>query len=163
MTLLLAKPTPHNVDNDNDRFSMFNKKRDIAARHPHPNASRQITRSITGSGLARPAAITTNNVPSEHPCEPDTGGCFRYKSRKASWFLEPSHRPSRRFRLRCRSPQQKIGVHRNIAHARLIKTIQFPFGHGRSKPELVGNSARRKTLLVLRYRQTKKPPAPLIR
>jgi hypothetical protein len=26
---LLAKPTPHNVNHDNDRFSMFNKKRDI--------------------------------------------------------------------------------------------------------------------------------------
>jgi hypothetical protein len=30
MAFLLAKPTPHNVDHDNDRFSMFNKKRDIA-------------------------------------------------------------------------------------------------------------------------------------
>jgi hypothetical protein len=26
---LIAKPTPHNVNHDNDRFSMFNKKRDI--------------------------------------------------------------------------------------------------------------------------------------
>jgi hypothetical protein len=26
---LLAKPTPHNVNHGNDRFSMFNKKRDI--------------------------------------------------------------------------------------------------------------------------------------
>jgi hypothetical protein len=31
MAFLLAKPTPHNVDHDNDRFSMFNKKRDIAS------------------------------------------------------------------------------------------------------------------------------------
>ena len=30
MAFLLAKPTPHNVNHDNDRFSMFNKKRDIA-------------------------------------------------------------------------------------------------------------------------------------
>jgi len=29
MAFLLAKPTPHNVNHDNDRFSMFNKKRDI--------------------------------------------------------------------------------------------------------------------------------------
>jgi hypothetical protein len=29
MPFLLAKPTPHNVNHDNDRFSMFNKKRDI--------------------------------------------------------------------------------------------------------------------------------------
>jgi hypothetical protein len=26
---LLAKPTPHNVNLGNDRFAMFNKKRDI--------------------------------------------------------------------------------------------------------------------------------------
>jgi hypothetical protein len=31
MAFLLAKPTPHNVNHDNDRFSMFNKKRDIPA------------------------------------------------------------------------------------------------------------------------------------
>jgi hypothetical protein len=31
MAFLLAKPTPHNVNYDNDRFSMFNKKRDIPA------------------------------------------------------------------------------------------------------------------------------------
>ena len=30
MAFLLAKLTPHNVNHDNDRFSMFNKKRDIA-------------------------------------------------------------------------------------------------------------------------------------
>jgi hypothetical protein len=30
---LLAKPTPHNVNHDNDRFSMFNKKRDITELH----------------------------------------------------------------------------------------------------------------------------------
>jgi hypothetical protein len=29
MAFLLAKPTPDNVNHDNDRFSMFNKKRDI--------------------------------------------------------------------------------------------------------------------------------------
>ena len=29
MAFLIAKPTPHNVNHDNDRFSMFNKKRDI--------------------------------------------------------------------------------------------------------------------------------------
>jgi hypothetical protein len=29
MAFLLAKPTPLNVNHDNDRFSMFNKKRDI--------------------------------------------------------------------------------------------------------------------------------------
>jgi hypothetical protein len=29
MAFLLAKPTPRNVNHDNDRFSMFNKKRDI--------------------------------------------------------------------------------------------------------------------------------------
>jgi hypothetical protein len=29
LAFLLAKPTPHNVNHDNDRFSMFNKKRDI--------------------------------------------------------------------------------------------------------------------------------------
>ena len=29
MAFLLAKLTPHNVNHDNDRFSMFNKKRDI--------------------------------------------------------------------------------------------------------------------------------------
>ena len=29
MAFMLAKPTPHNVNHDNDRFSMFNKKRDI--------------------------------------------------------------------------------------------------------------------------------------
>jgi hypothetical protein len=33
MAFLLAKPTPHNVNHDNDRFSMFNKKRDIPRRH----------------------------------------------------------------------------------------------------------------------------------
>ena len=31
MAFLLAKPTPLNVNHDNGRFSMFNKKRDIAA------------------------------------------------------------------------------------------------------------------------------------
>jgi len=31
MAFLLAKPTPLNVNHGNDRFSMFNKKRDIAA------------------------------------------------------------------------------------------------------------------------------------
>jgi hypothetical protein len=30
MAFLLAKPTPLNVNHGNDRFSMFNKKRDIA-------------------------------------------------------------------------------------------------------------------------------------
>ena len=30
MAFLLAKPTPLNVNHHNDRFSMFNKKRDIA-------------------------------------------------------------------------------------------------------------------------------------
>jgi hypothetical protein len=29
MAFLLAKPTPLNVNHDNDRFSMFNKQRDI--------------------------------------------------------------------------------------------------------------------------------------
>ena len=29
MAFLLAKPTPLNVNHGNDRFSMFNKKRDI--------------------------------------------------------------------------------------------------------------------------------------
>jgi hypothetical protein len=29
MAFLLAKPTPRNVNHDNDRFSMFNKERDI--------------------------------------------------------------------------------------------------------------------------------------
>ena len=32
MAFLLAKPTPHNVNHDHDRFSMFNKKRDIPRR-----------------------------------------------------------------------------------------------------------------------------------
>jgi hypothetical protein len=31
VAFLIAKPTPHNVNHDNDRFSMFNKKRDITA------------------------------------------------------------------------------------------------------------------------------------
>jgi hypothetical protein len=34
MAFLLAKPTPLNVNHDNDRFSMFNKKRDIPQVHP---------------------------------------------------------------------------------------------------------------------------------
>jgi hypothetical protein len=29
MAFLFAKPTPRNVNHDNDRFSMFNKERDI--------------------------------------------------------------------------------------------------------------------------------------
>jgi hypothetical protein len=29
MAFLLAKPTPRNVNDNNDRFSMFNKERDI--------------------------------------------------------------------------------------------------------------------------------------
>jgi hypothetical protein len=29
MAFLLARPTPRNVNHDNDRFSMFNKERDI--------------------------------------------------------------------------------------------------------------------------------------
>jgi hypothetical protein len=33
MAFLFAKPTPHNVNHDNDRFSMFNKKRDITRQH----------------------------------------------------------------------------------------------------------------------------------
>jgi hypothetical protein len=36
MAFLLAKPTPHNVNHHNDRFSMFNKKRDIAGRATPP-------------------------------------------------------------------------------------------------------------------------------
>jgi hypothetical protein len=38
MAFLLAKPTPHNVNHDNDRFSMFNKKRDI----PQPPADENL-------------------------------------------------------------------------------------------------------------------------
>jgi len=36
MAFLLAKPTPLNVNHDNGRFSMFNKKRDIARRRSRP-------------------------------------------------------------------------------------------------------------------------------
>ena len=36
MAFLLAKPTPHNVNHDNDRFSMFNKEWDIPTHRDSP-------------------------------------------------------------------------------------------------------------------------------
>jgi autotransporter passenger strand-loop-strand repeat protein len=48
MAFLLAKPTPLNVNHDNGRFSMFNKKRDIA----HISGGTQVV-----SGLAKGTVI----------------------------------------------------------------------------------------------------------
>jgi hypothetical protein len=60
MTLLLAKSTPHNVNHDNDRFSMFNKKRDIA-------------RSAAGtdaSSLLQEPALTVSRTRRRQPGRP---------------------------------------------------------------------------------------------
>jgi hypothetical protein len=49
MAFLLAKPTPLNVNHDNDRFSMFNKKLDIATQVNVLNAANKVLRSLLAS------------------------------------------------------------------------------------------------------------------
>jgi hypothetical protein len=74
MAFLLAKPTPLNVNHDNDRFSMFNKKRDIPPveqplwvmpRHSHRRFALEheavqvapFAHVVVGVGLVNEAAI----------------------------------------------------------------------------------------------------------
>ena len=50
MAFLLAKLTPHNVNHDNDRFSMFNKKRDIPVLAPCQERCINRTRKASATG-----------------------------------------------------------------------------------------------------------------